>query len=131
VKRIFSLLALSLLVGCAEEEPESCMPTVSMTATPPVLSSGDMLKITVDIRDMELVEPGDEGAGDLGENCEGHYKVHLDSVEKAAVRESIEEELVFPIEAEAGEHDLIVQLYGPEDVPLVPYITDTVTLTFQ
>lgn len=107
------------------------MPTVSITATPPLLMSGDMLKITVDVRDLTLVPPGDEGAGDLGENCEGHYKVHLDSVEKAAIQESIEEELVFPVEAEAGEHELIVQLYAPNDVPLVPYVTDTATLTFQ
>lgn len=131
MKRIFSFLVLSSLVGCAEEEPESCMPTVTITATPPVLSSGDMLKITVDIRDLSLVPPGDEGAGDLGKNCEGHYKVHLDSAEKAAIQESIEEELVFGVTAEAGEHDLIVQLYDPNDVPIVPYVSDTATLTFQ
>jgi hypothetical protein len=119
------------MTGCAEEEPESCLPSVSIEATPPLLSSGDMLQLTVDVRDLTLVPPGDEGAGDLGKNCEGHFKVHLDSAHEAALQESIEELLVFPITADAGEHELIVRLYDPSDVPLIPEVRDTATLTFQ
>jgi len=125
------IIPLLTLAACAEEPEESCSPTVSITATPPTIASGDALVITVDARDFELMDPDSDDEPPAGTNCGGHYNGYIDATEGSPLFQDIEEQITVTVEGDPGEHELIVQLQDHDDVFLVPDVRDTVALTIQ
>jgi hypothetical protein len=133
MRRLPLLLIPFLLAfgACAEEPEEKCEPTVSVEATPLTIASGETVRITVDVRGMELIDPDSDDEGPGGVNCAGHYNGYLDSTEGSALFKDTLEQIDVAIDGDPGEHELIVRLQDTGDVYLVPDVRDSVDITIQ
>lgn len=125
------LTSIPLLAACEEEPAEKCEPVLTVVATPPLISSGDMMMAQVDARDFTLVAPDEDPEEEFDENCVGHYRVYLGSTDSSPILESDIEETTFAVEGDPGDYDLIFRLHGPDGVPIIPEVRDTIEITIQ
>lgn len=135
-----SFAALSLLVACGAADP-----TVSVTASPSTISSGDVVTLTVDVTDFELRKPAathhqelraadDEGHAHNGETNSadgGHFHVYLNTLDTNPLLMGWSKTTTVAVTGPAGPHVLIVRLNSDDHAFLVPQVKAEANITIQ
>lgn len=136
-------LALALPFTACEEghHDESCdMPTISVEGDPTTIASGDDVTLTISVENFTLIDPEDAHMhGDIEGTefraydgvCEGHYHVYLDDLMTDPILQAWDEEVTVTVDADPGDHELIVRLNGSDHKFIQPEIKDSVTITVQ
>lgn len=153
------VLAAFALAGCAEADDPQDPPALEISVTPDEIDAGDTVTVTIDVTDFELVEPHEHGAAiddpqfrshtpghlpkqDVGSESkpmgaaydgprEGMYHVYLDSTESQPLGMGHMETFEATVDADSGEHEIIVRLHGADHKVITPEITDAVPLTVR
>lgn len=143
------LLSTGVLVACGGGDP-----TISISASPTTLASGQTTTLTVSVENFELRDPGshqhglttaqthdhgddhgdDHAHGDDAEDYlpdAGHYHVYLDSTEVNPMMMAWRETVELTVTASAGPHRLIVRLNGDDHRFLRPEVKAHIDITVQ
>ncbi len=141
LRYILSFAAVASLVACGSADP-----TVSVTASPSTISSGDVVTLTVDVTDFELRKPGgghnhqelraaeDEGHehhGGTNSADGGHFHVYLNTLDTNPLLMGWSKTTTVAVTGPAGPHVLIVRLNSDDHAFLVPQIKAEANITIQ
>lgn len=147
---------VSLSVGCnGDDEDDLPPPTVQVSISPDTIASGDMITVDVEVEhftlsdgqdhdhdheDLQLdrtpglragVAPQAHGDGAYHGPREGHYHVYLDDLESNPLVHTSEHRVTLAVEADPGQHEIIVRLHSLDHRIIEPQITDSTPLTVQ
>ena len=135
-------LALVVASACGEDP----IPTVSATVSPTTFVSGSTVTVTVTTTDFEIRNPAGSGHQHLRaaqhehdhdpDNSEthanaGHYHVYLDSTNVNPIGMGYESTLDVVVNADPGEHKLIIRLNDDSHAFLKPEVKTEVSITVQ
>ena len=122
------------------------MPTLSIELDKATIASGDEVTITVDVENFELQDPDGhdhDDHGDPGDTefragydgaCQGHYHVYLDELDNPMIpilAQDHRETTTVTVEAEPGEHEILVRLNDDHHKIIEPQVVDSASLTVQ
>ncbi len=132
-----ALLALALALAACGSDPA---PTISVTATPTSLKSGEAVTLNIAVTDFELVDDAGrstsglraahEGHEDTSETARrGHYHVYLDTTEENPLYMGHIAAPRVTVTASVGPHVLIVRLQDEAHRIITPEIKATAAIT--
>jgi hypothetical protein len=154
-RRLLSLLALSLILGCTQkepgpvtlgddddpedtgpgdtgpgdtEEPLPAEPTLAFTLAPESAAVGETVQIDITIENFDLVDPTAVPPPAVAEG-EGHVHIYFDGVLYGAVWEA--QAALDTTGATAGAHEIELALQDSEHGELEPPVHAKATLTLQ
>jgi hypothetical protein len=128
--------ATALALAACSSDP----PTLSVTASPTTLRSGEKTTLSIAVENFELVDParhaalrvaheGDPHAAPELTASSGHYHVYLDTTEENPIYQGFVDAPEVTVTASAGPHLLIVRLSAEDHRTLVPEIKAEVGIT--
>jgi hypothetical protein len=128
-------LATLALAACSADPP-----TLSATASPTTLRSGEKTTLTLAVENFELVDParraalraaheGEPHAGDERSASSGHYHVYLDTTEENPIYQGFRTDPEVTVTASVGPHVLVVRLAGEDHRIVTPEVRAEVAIT--
>ena len=150
------LASIAFVPACADDaddmgghEHDTCteLPTITVSADPTTIASGDTVTVSVSVTNFELRDPEDHDHDEADElvprgtappedyegPCGGHFHVYLDNTDEGnnPLAMGYEGTVDVMVEGDAGVHTLIVRLNADDHSIIEPEIFDTVDIEIQ